>query len=200
VVPGAAFESALLPLEELNAQLMQVRVVGVCGMRWLRFGLLGLAALALAGCSTFFTGGGFIRSVNHTDKATFGFVVQCNNPENPEECAPAKINGTYYDHGVGVRLKFDGGVIAGPAGCVADPNDCANLPPGTDPDQCMFGEVHYISQDPKNRGEGDLQLFACDLGEPGKLNGDFLVINVLSGPYDGYENGGTIQGGNLQAH
>ena len=38
---------------------------------------------------------------------------------------------------------------------------------------------------------------ACDNGEPG-FEGDYLTIDVLSGPYAGYHNEGPILGGNLQ--
>jgi hypothetical protein len=78
-------------------------------MRLWRLGFLGLSMVALTGCSTFFTGGGFILALNGTDKTTFGFSVKCNNPVEQEECAPARINGTYHDPAAGRRLKFDGG-------------------------------------------------------------------------------------------
>lgn len=165
-------------------------------MRRLQLAGLGLAALVLAGCSTFFTGGGWIRGVEG-GKATFGFSVKCNGPD-PEICAPARVNGTYGDQSVGVKLKFDGGIIAGPEFCAINPQACDNLP--VDLNQCMGGEVFYTSQDKKQPGSGSLLLIACDLGEPGRLSGDFLAIDVESGPYDGYSNEGTIQGGNLQAH
>ena len=168
-------------------------------MRWLQLATLGLATMVLAGCSTFFTGGGWIPGYSG-GKATFGFQVKCTNGD-PEICAPANVKGTYIDKSAPLSLKFNGGLIAGPQFCSGQGASlCQSLPPGADPDECMGGLVNYTSLDKKQAGSGQLLLVACDLGEPGKLSGDFFAIIVVEGPYSGYENEGTIQGGNLQAH
>jgi hypothetical protein len=56
-------------------------------MQHWRLGFLVLAMFASTGCSTFFTGGGFIQSLYGGGKATFGFSAKCDNPLEQEECA-----------------------------------------------------------------------------------------------------------------
>jgi hypothetical protein len=46
---------------------------------------------------------------------------------------------------------------------------------------------------------GFVEIEVVDNGEPG-INGDEVTIFLIEGPYDGYYNSGTVQGGNVQVH
>jgi hypothetical protein len=58
--------------------------------------------------------------------------------------------------------------------------------------------LYRVSGGPKE-AEGFVEIVVIDNGEPG-INGDEVTINVVDGPYDGYYNSGTLQGGNVQVH
>src|SRR4029078_1965235 len=108
----------------------------------------------------------------HADKATFGFTWQKTKKENV-------LRGSWHDGYVKLRLDRDLGIQ------------------GTYPD-CVGGPGHYVSTSKSDPGAGTLQLSICDNGEPGPTEGDTICIHVTSGPYAGYSNSGTLQGGNLQ--
>jgi hypothetical protein len=132
--------------------------------------VVGLVVLGVAGCTA--KGGGYIGSATGADKATFGFTWQKTKTQNV-------LRGSWHDGYVKFRLDRDLGIQ------------------GTYP-YCVGGPGHYVSTSRSNPGGGTLQLSICDEGEPGPTQGDTISINVTSGPYAGYSNGGTLEGGNLQ--
>jgi hypothetical protein len=60
-------------------------------------------------------------------------------------------------------------------------------------------EGKYDAQ-PKKLGYGKFIITVSDGGEPGPSEDDYFEIEVVSGPFGGYSNGGYIQGGNIQQH
>lgn len=150
--------------------------------------LLPISAVALAGCADKFTGGGTIPSTDGTssDQANFGFTYKITN----QSTGAGQAQGAYHDpyaYGYplgGLALKF-AGLFSG------------DTTPGLN--NCMDGTENYVSQNPNYPGSGQVFLKACDNGEPG-INNDGIYIDVLSGPYIGYIDSGTLTGGNLQAH
>lgn len=141
-----------------------------------------VALLLFTGCAIKFTGGGWIVSASGVEgeKATFGFTFD----------GPAgRFQGSYHDEGLwnGEEVRLRGTGVVSFAGPDFDNN-------------CMDATLSYESQNPRLRGSGELELTACDDGEPGPSAGDDIAIIVISGPYSGYSDGGDIMGGNLQAH
>jgi hypothetical protein len=130
---------------------------------------VGLAAIAVAGCKA--TGGGFINSATGAKAAYFGFTWNSTNQG-------AVISGSWHDGWV--RFKLDGGIVYESLG------PCASSP----------GE--YVSTSKSNPGTGTIEGMICDYGEPGPTNGDSISVQLNGGPYDGYSDSGTLQGGNLQ--
>jgi hypothetical protein len=71
---------------------------------------------------------------------------------------------------------------------------------------CMGGMPSYTSKDSRHQGTGTFLLITCDLnsrlaptggGALAGSSGDYMMINVLSGPYMGYSVVGTVQDGNI---
>jgi hypothetical protein len=152
--------------------------------------VLPVVAFALAGCSQWFAGGGWMDSVEGDgNKATFGFEFDNRDYKG-------QMTGTYHDLAAGVAVRFDGVVWA-------------NTLPG--PDNQMQAKVRYVQQGPRQCGDtrpngtmteactGWVWVEAEDNGEPGVSEGDQFYIKFLSGVFEGYENGGNLGGGNLQA-
>jgi hypothetical protein len=71
---------------------------------------------------------------------------------------------------------------------------------GSSLDDCLLGSGRYVSTNKANPGDGDINLLACDRGEPGPTAGDSIVVDPTSGPYTTYENAGGTTQGNLQSH
>jgi hypothetical protein len=162
--------------------------------------LLSLAAMAvlatffLSGCYLQLTGGGWMRSVNGVDKATFSVNYDvAKGQEAPGVCKYelTHIRGTYHDHGTDVRFKIDDKDVKFIV-CFIDPD--FTVPPLDN--NCAGFVTSYESQDPKLPGRGHVSVAPCDHGEPGDV--DFLAIQVQSGPYAGYFNSGPVLGGNFQ--
>lgn len=130
---------------------------------------VGLAVVAVAGCKA--TGGGFIGSATGAKAAYFGFTW--NSDSNG-----FVASGSWHDGWV--RFKLDGGMF------LQTPSPCAHTS-GT-----------YVSTSKSNPGSGNVYMTICDNGEPGPTNGDTLSVQLSDGPYDGYSDSGTLQGGNLQ--
>jgi hypothetical protein len=158
---------------------------------------VSVAALAVAGCDTKFTGGGTIPSADDvtSDQANFGFNYKVTNLDT----GAGNANGTYQDPFApdyplgGVQLKFTG-LMSGDTG---PSNECVS---GTG----INGTVNYTSQNSNYPGTGTLGLAACDMGQPAVTRGDAIAIGVLTGPYaspdPGYFNAGFLTGGNLKSH
>lgn len=145
--------------------------------------ILTPAVLVLTGCQA--SGMGWLQSsAVPTEKATFGFVF---------DGTTGTFSGSYHDPQgmvatgvVEVDLKGTGVVREGPPGAGGAP--------------CLLGTPTYKSQNRQLPGSGTLDLLVCDLGEPGVGSGDFISIQVLTGPYAGYGNAGVLEGGNIEAH
>jgi hypothetical protein len=150
-------------------------------------GLLAVSALVLAGCTA--NGGGWINSSVGAKKATFGFTWQTDAtlPQGTGDVATQSAGelakGSWSDGYVKFRIA-NGGI------------DFVDI--YGDPFNCVVGSGHYVSTNRSYSGGGDLYITICDYGEPGPTAGDSVDIDPQGGPYDFYENSGTLRGGNLQ--
>jgi hypothetical protein len=140
--------------------------------------------------------GGRIPSTVPGEKATFAFSGKCRNTtlENGQEVyGVTKGQLQYNDRAAGVKFhaKLGEGFSFGssdPCGDVAEAGG----------NSASFSGLYRVSGGPKE-AEGFVEIVVIDNGEPG-INGDEVTINVVDGPYDGYYNSGTLQGGNVQVH
>ena len=151
-----------------------------------RLAALGLAALALAGCTLKMTGGGELNSAVDPDStAHFAIDYSASRPG----IEPAHLTGVYKDGPV--SLRFDG-VDASPEipdrGSPQSQSSVLN---------CIAVTGKYVSQSPTATGTGTAMLIAC-AGSAGLP--DLLSLNVQSGPFAGYQNSGPITAGELTAH
>jgi hypothetical protein len=147
-------------------------------------GLLGL--FTLGGCAPYFKGVGAIPSLVAGKKAVFAFAL-----EGPKK----KLKGVYDDQGTGTFFYFEGLVS-----WVDNPGVR---------DECMQAVARYRSKIKGKRGEGQVQVTACDNGNPGTdptRPKDQLAVQILSGPmqFTGpggsqYVNGGELIAGDLIA-
>jgi hypothetical protein len=143
--------------------------------------------LFAAGCYEKLNGGGWMQSRNLEDKANFSISYNLTRFLESDQSDPSLIHleGVYHDKGLDVRLKY-GEVL-----------DFVDEPDVSEGEDCVLFLTTYTSQDRDLPGTGEAEVLACDFGEPG-VQGDFLSINILTGPYAGYQNGGFILGGNFQ--
>ena len=161
-------------------------------------GMLPVLVFAM-GCQA--TGLGFIPSadLNPTDKATFGFIY-----DGPS----LSFSGSYHDKtgviGISqVDVAFKGTGIT---------RKCSSVEPCGAPGKfpwavLLIGIANYVPQDQTlqpacaatatNPNPCVVQFTFFDLDGNGAVNmGDFVTIDVLSGPYAGYHNEG-VPSGNL---
>jgi hypothetical protein len=117
------------------------------------------------------SGGGYIQSATGADAAHFGFTFQQTRHGNV-------VHGSYHDGYV--KFRVDGGGGSGPGSCGS-------------------ATLNYVSTSPDYPGTGQVEVNVCDNGE-GTIDGDTLSVNVISGPYSGYQDSGTVQGGNIQVN
>jgi hypothetical protein len=145
--------------------------------RWLVIGLAtALAALVLSGCTL--TGGGWMFSAA-SGRATFGFNITCDG-------SYLTGNWVYHDKAAGVDVT---GTIP------SETFPCSN----GGPTGGLFEiETPYRAQHCKTDCEGTAFIAAYDDGTGKPPKGDELSIELDGGPYDGYENEGDVQGGNLE--
>jgi hypothetical protein len=134
--------------------------------------VLGVSIL-LSACVDKFTAGGTLPAGQGSGVANFGLVINLEKE---------RASGTYRDDSAGVTFRIVG--IEEDLGIFG----------------CIDATLEYVSTNPALPGEGEVEIFACDEGEPGKLEGDNFTITVLNGPFVGYSNSGEIRSGNLQAH
>lgn len=60
-------------------------------------------------------------------------------------------------------------------------------------------KAHYVSTNPRARGDGELIACVKDNGEGSKADAeDQILIKALSGPFKGYMNEDDLSGGNIQ--
>jgi hypothetical protein len=153
------------------------------------------------------TGMGFYQSCdgNVADKATFGFSWQSDG----------HFQGAYHDPAGAtsvpdcrpVKLQGDGNVQSGVGTCLINgsPSTSVNF---------MTGLLRYTSQDPNvpdcvptpdgGCEENLLELTVCDTGHTdpvtGQRTGDFIMIDIVTGPFAPYHNEGFVEGGNITVH
>ena len=146
-----------------------------------------LVALAMSGCASQFTGGGWIPSSTGGTNANFGFTYKVTNTST----GAGQLSGSYADRDASgtpvVKFSFDG----------------AASPASGGPDSCIDTLFNYRSTNPARPGTGQGELTACDNGQSGgpQPNSlDNVSISISSGPYSGYYNSGDLQGGNLSSH
>ena len=142
--------------------------------------------LGLTGCEA--TGIGWIPSrLVPGDKATFGFDV-VTDPTTYD----SSFSGSYQDpqgmmsNGKVVSVDFKGtGML-----------HKAPPPPGAPPVKggCLQGAPNYQSTNPAMPGSGQLTLSICDLDGNGAGAGDYILLQVLDGPYALYQNFGEAHG------
>jgi hypothetical protein len=185
-----------------------------------------VAALSAAGCARgIATGGGTIPSIHPDTRgattANFGFWG--------DSCGDTTVgNFNYHDKSAGLDydsgLKGGGLKMLGPVDLVCDcmqaadegGEECAGLP-GTGLCalcQAVAGTLgwvgtegyvtairaDYFSTNPKIVGQGEVLACVVDNGEGAVADADDrLAVKVLSGPYEGYINGGEVSG-NIQAY
>lgn len=173
-------------------------------------------AITLAGCAEpgFFSLGGTIPTENLGKtgtryKANFGGFIDACDLEN--------VNGhvTYQDKYAStgeIRLE---GLVTNAAECVAFSvsgleagclqcrqwiQEATGEAPPNVPEEGYLGyaEIRYRSQDTKTFGKsnnGIAYVCVADFGEGSKApKSDFLLLNITSGPYEGYRNYGPVQG------
>lgn len=141
-------------------------------------------AIGLAGCSGDYSGGGAMPSASGIpgEKATFGFYIHAGNDGiDCDNITSATGQFQYVDHGTGMKVAFHA-VIREFAGGFAD--DDFNVAP-------LFLADYYV----KGKKVGQVLVGAMDYGKGEKT--DNLVVNVLDGPFAGYQNSGTFEKGNI---
>ena len=182
---------------------------------WRHYAILAVAALTaaqLTGCAGKYTGGGSIQSAaGGNAKATFGFELEGvdatgNGQVTVEsvEIAPdvwanwllAKGQCTYNDHGAGVQFHFD---------CVEMTNYPA--PDGSYPSGIHIGSnaegtpaAQFNGPYTSPAGNGTVLFTITCIGDDFANTNNTVTVSLSGGPYDGYYNSGTIQGGNIQWH
>lgn len=153
--------------------------------------LFGIALVSATACLSQAggkaTGGGSIgSSLDLAAKAQFAFIVQCLDAT----CSAQKGSGAYDDKGAnlafpnGVHMKLASIVVGGGAGFTNGP-------------KCADGQVSYQSADPKVPNgpvPGLAHVHICDNSHGSVKLPDTFAITVTSGPYQGYADGGQVQG------
>lgn len=175
-------------------------------MRKTALPLISLACiLALGACKL--TGGGYIASAEDPEaKATFAFTGECDNiSDNPEIIILefAKGNLQYNDHGTkdaDMPVRLHGKITGTDAIGIIGPLDLCQQPQTILPEDSAFVYSGEYTAQPKKNGSGQFRIIVTDGGEPGISEGDHFEIELIGGPFDGYENEGFIQGGNIQYH
>lgn len=185
--------------------------------------VLSLAAALLTGCNAGkYTGGGFIPSAvkGANEKATFGFELEGVDTTGDgqvtvlsavtgtnifdgmtnydiAEWALAKGQCTYNDHAAGVQFHFD---------CVEMTNLPADgsFPSGVwvVPNATLTAATAAVFNGPYTSpaGNGTVDVTITCIGDQYANTNDTLTVSLTGGPYDGYYNSGTIEGGNIQFH
>jgi hypothetical protein len=151
--------------------------------------LLAVATLILSACNVH--GGGWIDSSTGSGKATFGFTVNCTqiDPHN----LVLKGHVQYNDQPAGIQFH----------GEIEQPYTVSSREISCD-DDFLVSPVTFIgtyTMQPSGQ-TGGFTWTVRDFGEPGPSAGDLLRVALYEGPAYAtpafYENGGGIQGGNIQ--
>lgn len=163
--------------------------------QWFILAILPLV-LVLAGClpepGQQATGQGVLPPDLLTGKATFAFkfTVTATSGQPIE----GDLSGTYHDPGWRVGLRTVDVAFKG-TGHFRRTRPPSRFPADT---VCVSGPGSYQSLNKKQPGLGFLNLTMCDLGKPGPSAGDYLNVDVVTGPYTGYFKLATVQSGDIQ--
>jgi hypothetical protein len=179
-------------------------------VKWTKVALavvFGLGALGQVGCAGKFTGGGWIDSLAGAPaKATMGFNLDATQDDAGNFTYSGQFQ--YQDHGS--FPDFPKGV--GVHGVI----DNVNIFTDVTVFELFFGGIDFEFGDegltgdwvlftgtytpqPANLGAGGtIAGVACDTGVADPS--DFIVIQLIGGVFDGYANGGFLQGGNITFH
>jgi hypothetical protein len=179
---------------------------GAVARTWSGLAAVTLPILVMSAACADATGMGFYQScdANVADKATFGFSWQSDG----------HFQGAYHDPAGStniptcrpVKLKGDGNMGTFVGTCPVDPPQTSV--------NFMMGTLKYTSQDPNvpdcvptpfgGCEDNLLTLTVCDTGHndpaTGQRVGDFIMIDIISGPFAPYHNEGFVEGGNITVH
>lgn len=158
-------------------------------MKRFRVALLALLLLGMlvvtTGCKI--TGGGWIPSATGEGKANIAYNVEIAD-EEPNEFV--KGNLVYHDMAAGVRVKCE---VEGTCNGVAVGDEFEPI------GALLTGT--YTPQGKYEPGdEGTFAIWVADYHGSGPESGDWTEISLDGGKYDGYYNGGVLEGGNFTYH
>jgi hypothetical protein len=151
--------------------------------------IVGFALLNLSACIGRYTGGGSIDSIaDPSQKATFGFVIDAMGPPDANGF-PTKAKGQfqYADHGAGVIFHVDQITPTGAFYVFTNGAGAAG--------------VQYNGTYSSVDGKGSLTFGVSSHDQTdglGDMDQDTMFVEVLSGPFAGYANGGYVQHGTIQ--
>jgi hypothetical protein len=127
-------------------------------------------------------GGGWVHSpADRTEKATFGFHMNCD-----EETG--EVTGHVQWHDATSNVDFHADIVWPLYECS---NEAAI--------ESLLGGGYsgtYQAQ-PKKLGGGEIEVYMVDGGEPGPDEQDYIYLELLGGPFKGYTAGGQVGGGNV---
>ncbi|HET6576386.1 MAG TPA: hypothetical protein VFG68_22490 [Fimbriiglobus sp.] len=169
-----------------------------------------LCALGPVGCAGKFTGGGWIDSrAGAPAKATMGFNLQATGEDGGDLEYRGQFQ--YSDHGSFAGFP-DGVAIHGVIDEVNIAEDIIlgslgfgglgfDFGPDGLPGNAVLFTGTYTPQ-PESLGDGGAIEGVVVAGGISDLDDprDFVVIHLIGGVYDGYANGGFIQGGSFKYH
>lgn len=161
---------------------------------------ISVAVLLMAGCETDgkITGGGSMHSAGGDGKSVFTFNGQRCPDKNGESVTKGQVN--FHDK-TAIDFEDVGGVDF--HGSMLNTAFCLEVDDDTLPEcRCSEGqyqiEFAYRSTNKKAAGEGEGIACLLDFGQGNGIHGG-AVIQVESGPYNGYVNVGALNG-NVQGH
>jgi len=155
-----------------------------------------VAALVLSACSI--TGGGYMAGIDG-GKATFGFGITCQDNYVVGDW-------TFHDKSFDPKVNAHGtltptsGAWYNVIGLVEDVGALCNDPyyDYFDGDYATFN-LMYSAEACTGDCTGRATIVAYDSDQNGKPDkGDWLSVTFINGPYAGYENEGTVMGGNIK--
>lgn len=154
------------------------------------FVVLGLALVACFTQGASVSGGGWGSSRSGEGKANFGFSIKCDE-------AADTVAGHFVYHDKDAGLPWETVNIKGIVDISITDLECEEIPAST-----SFGGI-YTAQGNKackalDNCSGIFTMSVTDSGAQGADKGDSLSIALVGGVYDGYENSGPVEGGNLK--
>lgn len=165
--------------------------------------LIASSFAILSGCGADgrVTGGGTMHSAGGDGKTVFTI----NASRCPDSTGESVVKGQVQFHDkTAIDFEDTGGVSL--HADVISAMYCSGDPADDNGEYCLqcqaegYYEVEfaYSSQNSQNPGEGNGYMCIADAGSGNGLHG-IAIVQVTSGPYDGYSNLGGVSG-NVQAH